>query len=66
MWRYLFFIILFIIVVSDVTKNELKRIFWILHPEVRGVIAARAAFAKFFLLPGMKKANKIQNGWYSV
>lgn len=48
------------------TKNELKRIFWILHPEVRGVIAARAAFAKFFLLPGMKKANKIQNGWYSV
>ncbi len=63
-WKYLYFILLYIILVSDLTKNEMRRIFWFLHPEVRCIIAARAVFAQSFLLPGMKKANQIISGLF--
>ncbi len=41
------------------TEYELQRIFWVLHPEVRCIIAARAVFAHGFLKPAMKKAAKL-------
>jgi len=44
------------------TKIELQRIFWVLHPEVRCVLAVRAVFAHAFLLPAMKKASKMMIG----
>jgi hypothetical protein len=51
-------------VVSDLTPNEMRRIFWFLHPEVRCAIAARAVFAQSFLLPGMKRASLIMSGFF--
>jgi len=43
------------------TPGDLKRIVWILHPEVRECLAIRAAFCHFYLLPAMKAANAIKN-----
>jgi hypothetical protein len=39
------------------TSTDVKRVVWLLHPEVRVVIAIRAVFAQTFLLPGMKMVN---------
>ncbi len=58
-WTHLYSLLLFVVQHTILTKNELQRIFWILHPELRCIIAARAVFAHAFLLPAMKKANKI-------
>jgi len=61
-WKFLYFILFFIITVTDVTEKEMKRLMYILKPEVVGVIALRAVFAHDFLLPGMKKVNSISSG----
>ena len=63
-WKYLFYIILFLATYVTLTKHEILRLQWLLYPEVQGVMASRACFAKHFLLPGMKLANSIYEGWF--
>ena len=61
-WKYLYHILLFIMKVTDVTEKQMKRLLYILQPDVVGILAIRAVFAKMFLLPGMKKVNAISTG----
>jgi hypothetical protein len=42
---------------AELTPHDLKRVVWLLHPEVQSVILMRAVFASAFLLPGMKMIN---------
>jgi hypothetical protein len=49
--------ICFLIRVAPLKERDLKRIVWLLHPEVQCVLASRAVFAAEFLLPGMKMIN---------
>jgi len=44
------------------TELDKKRAIWILHPEVKTILAVRAAAAKSFLLPAMKAANSVKDG----
>jgi hypothetical protein len=50
-------IILFLLSVVELTKTDLTRLVWLLHPEVKAVIGIRAVFAQWVLLPGMKMVN---------
>ena len=59
-WRNLYFILLFVVQHTILTKIELQRIFWVLHPEVQCIIAVRAVFAHAFLKPAMRKAEKLK------
>ena len=59
-WQHLYHLLLFVVKYTVLTKHELQRIFWVLHPEVQCVLAARAVFAHGFLKPAMKKAAKIE------
>ena len=61
-WRHLYYILAYFVKITNLTPAEWTRIFWVLHPEVRCVLGARAAFARVFLQPAMKKVNKIHNG----
>jgi hypothetical protein len=42
---------------AQLTAIDLKRVVWLLHPEVQSVILMRAVFASKLLLPGMKMIN---------
>jgi hypothetical protein len=56
-FQYLFQIICFLVKVVPLTKIDLKRILWLLHPEVQCALGTRAVLAAHFLLPGMKMAK---------
>jgi hypothetical protein len=50
--------------VVKLTNIDIKRIIWLLHPEVQCVIAVRAAFAHAVLLPGMMLVNSRFEGFF--
>jgi hypothetical protein len=57
-FQYLFQIICFLVETVPLEEIDLKRILWLLHPEVQCAIGTRAVLAAHFLLPGMKLAKE--------
>jgi hypothetical protein len=57
---------MFLLHVVPLTKIDIEQLLWLLHPEVQAVIAIRAVFAHWVLLPGMHMANCNRGkGFYS-
>jgi hypothetical protein len=56
-FQHLFQIICFLVKVVPLEVIDLKRILWLLHPEVQCAIGTRAVLAAEFLLPGMEMAK---------